>query len=280
MGDVRNMPGGSEMLSPESRSKLIRFVLTMENPSGGFNYPRDTPASIEETYFALNILHILEETYSNEGTTAFVRNAHADSETSLKHLYQMACVCDLLGLGDKDREIGETFSVTRRRVKDITSLHYYLLLSKRYGTSRLREKTGVAILRRTLGSQPLSLSSAWRCIGAAEMLGQEIPRDRLLMWIQRSQNRDGGFGFYPGTTSFLENTWYALQGLHALRSKPRDPEGARRFVMMCESQTGGFSRQLSAVPTLEYSFMALLSLRLLDSMTHDSHDWGSSSDDS
>lgn len=268
------MPGGYEVLSLESRSKLVRFVLTMENPSGGFNYPRDTPASIEETYFALNILHILEETYSNKRTAAFVRNAHVDSETTLKHLHQMACICDLLGLSDKDREIGETFSVTRRRVKDITSLHYHLLLSKRYGTSRLKEKTAVAILKRTLGSQPLSLSSAWRCIEAAEMLDQEIPRDRLLMWIRRSQNRDGGFGFYPGTTSFLENTWYALQGLHTLGSEPRDPDGARRFVMMCESQTGGFSRQLSAVPTLEYSFMALLSLELLDSMAYDSHDLG------
>jgi len=261
-------------MSPECRSKLLGFVRTMENPSGGFNYPRDTPASIEETYFALNILDFLGETYSSERTRSFVANTRVDEETTLKHLHQMACMCDLLGLPDKDAEIGDTFSVTSRRPRDITNLHYYLMLSKRYGTSRLREKTALGILNRTLAIKPLPISSCWRSIEVADILEHRIQRAELGEWIKRSQNPDGGFGFYPGTTSFLENTWYALQGLVELGSRPRDPAGCRRFVMLCETRTGGFSRQISAVPTLEYSFMAVSSLAILGMMGCDSNDTG------
>ena len=262
------------MISQESRDKLVRFVMTMENPSGGFNYPRDTPASIEETYFALNLLDFLGEAYSSERTRSFVVNTRVDGETTLKHLHQMACICDLLGVPDKDAEVAEAFSVTSRRPRDITNLHYYLMLSKRYGTSRLREKTALGILNKTLAIKPLPVSSCWRSIEVADILEHCIQRAELGEWIQRSQNPDGGFGFYPGTTSFLENTWYALQGLVKLGSRPRDPAGCRRFVMLCETRSGGFSRQISAVPTLEYSFMAVSSLAILDKMMHDSNETG------
>lgn len=255
-----------DIMPSECRSMLLGFVKTMENPAGGFNYPRDTPASIEETYFALNITDIFGEEYSSERTRSYVLNVPVDGNTALKHLCQMAAICDIIRLDEKDLQIEEAFTGARRRPRDISNLHYHLLLSERYGTVDPDRKAASALLRKTLARFPLPLSSCLRCIQVAKGLSLSIPRHGLIDWIQRSQNRDGGFGFYPGTTSFLENTWYAVQGLALLGSKPRDTQGCREFVLSCRTELGGFSRQTGAVPTLEYSFMAVSSLVILSGM--------------
>jgi len=257
------------MISEELRSRTMEFTRTMENPEGGFNYPRDSPASIEETYFALSLLRRLGATYSNSRTNAFVRGVPINENTILKHLYQMASICDILGLEDKDKEIGEAFLAADRPVRQTSDLHYHVLLWRRYGGKDLDRRAVARHIERTLSRRPLPLSSCCRCILVGELLGLHIPSDRLIDWIRASQNRDGGFGFYPGTTSFLENVWYALQGLASLRSRPLDVEGCEEFVLSCATGTGGFSRQMGAMPTLEYSFMAIESLAILDDMRGD-----------
>jgi hypothetical protein len=84
--------------------------------------------------------------------------------------------------------------------------------------------------------------------------------------IQTSQNFDGGFGIVPHSTSFLEPTYQALRGLKELHAFPVDIHECERFVHSCLTNIGGFGRQITTVPALEYSYYAFLSLKIIDEM--------------
>jgi hypothetical protein len=93
-------------------------------------------------------------------------------------------------------------------------------------------------------------------------LPQAMPR--LISWFRASQNGDGGFGFFHGTTSFVENCHYCLQALTVLGAEPVDPEKARRFITACRTASGGFGRGIRAAPFLDATWHAVASLVLLN----------------
>lgn len=86
----------------------------------------------------------------------------------------------------------------------------------------------------------------------------------LIAWLQRCQNGDGGFGFFPTTTSFIENCHHALAALQLLGARPAAPELARQFILSCQTGAGGFGRNHRAAPFLDATWHALAALRLLD----------------
>jgi len=90
--------------------------------------------------------------------------------------------------------------------------------------------------------------------------------EELAGWLQRSQNGDGGFGFFPGTTSFIENCHAALAALSLLGARPLDPANARAFLLSCQTGGGGFGRSPKAAPFLDASWHGVASLRLLAEM--------------
>jgi len=96
----------------------------------------------------------------------------------------------------------------------------------------------------------------------------KIPFEKqdYIVWIQNAQNPDGCFGFFPKTTSFLENTFHALKALNELRSSPNSIKKCEQFIHSCRTLEGGFGRQTTSVPTLEYSYYAIISLKIIDKM--------------
>lgn len=87
-----------------------------------------------------------------------------------------------------------------------------------------------------------------------------LPNPELIAWLQACQNGDGGFGFFPGTTSFIENCHACLRALAFLGAKPLDPELAASFLSGCQTAGGGFSRGGRAAPFLDATWHALASL--------------------
>ncbi len=88
----------------------------------------------------------------------------------------------------------------------------------------------------------------------------DILRNFTKDWIDyiiNSQNGDGGFGFYPGTTSYLENTYYALSTLNKVASKEVNFKKTISFVLACYNSDGGFSRKPGGISYLETTAMAL-----------------------
>jgi len=93
---------------------------------------------------------------------------------------------------------------------------------------------------------------------------EQLKRQRLGNWLASSQNRDGGFGFYPGTTSYLENSCFGLGSLNLIEARPADSVRASAFVLSCQTGAGGFARSPSAAPFLEDSFYAICALSALE----------------
>lgn len=90
--------------------------------------------------------------------------------------------------------------------------------------------------------------------------------DEWAEYVKRSQNRDGGFGFYPDTTSFLENVYYSLMALRQLNKKPNNLRECEAYVIRCKSKNSGFGRQHNTPPTLEYTYYAIESLNMISEM--------------
>ena len=88
-------------------------------------------------------------------------------------------------------------------------------------------------------------------------------------WLQRCQNCDGGFGFFPGTTSYIEYSDYSLSALSILHRPPLHQRQASRYILACRTAAGGFSRSTKAAPFLDASYHALNALLCLQNFTTD-----------
>ena len=105
------------------------------------------------------------------------------------------------------------------------------------------------------------LKRRWMSLFLSERLGLKmVERDKAIDWLRACQNYDGGFGFMPGTTSFIENTFYGLRALNLLGGKPKDMEMALNYVLSCRTKSGGFSRKANAAPFLDATYYAIGSL--------------------
>ncbi|MFP7755776.1 prenyltransferase/squalene oxidase repeat-containing protein [Thermodesulfobacteriota bacterium B35] len=87
--------------------------------------------------------------------------------------------------------------------------------------------------------------------------------EEMVRWLRRCQAPDGGFGFFPHTTSYIENCHWALAALALLDSRPGRPESAAAFILSCQTASGGFSRNSRAAPFLDSSWHAVQALRHL-----------------
>ena len=88
----------------------------------------------------------------------------------------------------------------------------------------------------------------------------------IVKWVQLCQNGDGGFGFYPGTTSYMENTYCALEILSKLDSAPLKIDLCQSYIISCQTASGGFSRAPSSFPFIESTSHAVAGLLLLGRM--------------
>ena len=96
--------------------------------------------------------------------------------------------------------------------------------------------------------------------------GIDFDREEIIRWVQLCQNGDGGFGFYPITTSFMENTYCALEILSKLNSSPLEIGVCREYILNCQTKGGGFGRAPMSFPFIESTFHAVTGWFFLDEM--------------
>lgn len=258
----------------------IPFVMARCKEGGGFGATPRLPATIQDTYHALNILELSRRfvpTAGGEGNLLTEDKVGAYLTASLRRLssmgisttYQLLWACRTAGVAF-DHAAAET--AVNARMQAFASLEewYY----------------GARILTEILGREPANsaggqiintvLNRSWRCVDEAWMFlylarvfARAVPRPEpeLIAWLQACQNGDGGFGFFPGTTSFIENCHACLRALAFLGSKPVDLDRAVFFISGCQTASGGFSRGGRAAPFLDATWHALASLSIVSSVT-------------
>ncbi|UCG01565.1 MAG: hypothetical protein JSW11_18370 [Candidatus Heimdallarchaeota archaeon] len=88
-------------------------------------------------------------------------------------------------------------------------------------------------------------------------------KDFYLSYLNRCQSGDGGYGFLPGSTSFLENVCYALRAYQNLQFPPKHTDKIFAFIQRCQGRRGGLGRKDITLPTIKSTSHALESLSIL-----------------
>jgi len=246
--------------------KVISFVLSRETEEGGFSFARTTPRTLDDTYYALKTFELLDYDYRSQKTLEYIQSIQVDEFTPTKIAYQASYLFRLLHV---DRHAQLKDLIARRLSSSYHSLKdlYFLIFSLRNLCSIPEVNHGlISRISRPSISDLRTMDNVLRQLLLMRQLDIPFDRNVYMEWIRSSQNGDGGFGFFPGTSSFLENTYYALRALSLLESQPRDLQGCRYFIQRCQASNGGFGRQSIAVPSLESTYHALSSLFRLERM--------------
>jgi hypothetical protein len=251
------------------RAALLAFVAKRRKSTGGYGATPRLPATIQDTFQALAIRLVLGCEPPSPATepdlAEYLFRMLAVPWLGIGTTFRLLTACRLCGLApDAGRLRSHLFACLDRDPS----------LATTYYASRIAREILGAGPADFLGPQRqaalpprCAVQDAARYLAMAAMAGQRAGEaEELAGWLQRSQNGDGGFGFFPGTTSFIENCHAALVALSLLGAKPLDPGNARAFLVGCQTGAGGFARSPGVAPFLDASWHGVAGLWLLEEM--------------
>lgn len=230
--------------------RLREFVLAREKDGGGFAATPQQPATVQDTFYGLDILaaldgrELLPQTTRIEAHRAFLQARRRGPDMRWRLAWFLARARELAGLAPtvvpvaRDADSAEEWFCRRR----LTAA------GPAGGAGRYP--------LRTCRDRYFHLRLCEEGMSAGE-------REEQAAWFTACQNPDGGFGFFPGTTSYIENSRFCLAGLALLGTAPRRPGAARAFIVMCQRKNGGFARNSRAAPFLDASWHAVRALLAL-----------------
>jgi hypothetical protein len=264
--------------------EAIPFVLARRKESGGYGATPRLPATIQDTYYALNILSLHQQYDSIDQNAASLLHERSLQTylTRCQKLIPSTGIATTFQLLKSCRTAGVQFDLSHVGKEVISRMQDGAALEEWYFCTR--------ILRELLEWDPLKIVAQhvvapvllrpWRCVdelwrrmylAQAFSMPLSLPAPQLVNWLRACQNGDGGFGFFPGTTSFVENCHAALRALALLKQCPQDPVRAALFLAGSQTASGGFSRNGRAAPFLDATWHALAALLLVSLSTADGH---------
>lgn len=255
-------------MAPSWYREIGDYVLTRRKATGGFSATPRLPATIQDTYHALRILtalsrHGVETTVAGDGPLLeyLTRPSGAERHNAKVTFQRLAS----LALAGAEGKPGPILDFVHRRLTET------LDLEERYYCCRLVRE--IAPHDEPTCDWLPSPQPPWSFRTASELWmllylanganGKTEHAEALAAWLVACQTYDGGFGFLPGTTSFMENCYDCLRALRLLGTPPRDPEGCRAFVLASRTLTRGFARRNGATAYLSSTWQAVATLDLL-----------------
>ncbi len=253
----------------EQLEKAASFALERQKPDGGFGATPRLPATIEDTFHGLKILHWVGSYCNNNEIRLFEINKHLEflrrftkepGNLSAKAIFQLVWCFKNCGGAKEAKNLIRKWSNAVPRCNSREGCYY---LFRAYELIQM-DKSGPVCREKFIAFDGI-LFKRWMAIYLdlqckTGLINKEMASD----WISRCQNYDGGFGFLPGSTSYLENSHYALVALSKLgKGLGRKRFEAIEFVLSCQSEPGGFSRKADAAPFLDATWHGTASLILL-----------------
>lgn len=242
-------------------SKVVQYLKDREKKEGGFSFAPELYPDIEDTYYAVRILQFLDVDVDRNNTGNYMKIINWKEVGFPRAIYMLVYL---------------HFSLNIKFPPSLTGL-----LRKDWSRFRILDAQYFSDEIQKLLDQPLkplntlpsfqfqtheNLQNLRKKI--AILLDHDINFDRqqIIRWVQLSQNGDGGFGFYPETTSYMENIYCALEILSKLGSSPLQIELCRKYILSCQTKGGGFGRAPASFPFIESTFHAVMGLFLLEEM--------------
>jgi len=246
---------------------LREFVLKRRKATGGYGATPRLPATIQDTFQAVAIRLVLGEEpptlRSAPELAEYLARMLAVPWLGIDTTFRLLIICRLCGLAMDVVRLRAHLAACLSRDASLAATYYV----RRIFTEILEEPESLDPKRPVALPARCAVEDAARYLFVKTVGGERIEEaGELTDWLQRSQNGDGGFGFFPGTTSFIENCHAALAALTLLGARPSDPDNARTFLLSCQTGGGGFARSPGAAPFLDASWHGVAGLRLLEEM--------------
>ncbi len=269
------MNADTELIPSEILLNVLEFVKQRQKSTGGFAATPKLPATVEDTYHSLRIISSIspkiQPQYTQEVaswtklTTFLARFMEGDIELGPRGIYQLLwCMKFCKTLPESERVYTilkgnlprnlhrEHLFFALRIIKDVLEVDGRSRLMGTLVETRIQGLFS-GILKRRFMDLIIDQGLEWHMISKEKAAG----------WFSACQNPDGGFGFMPGTTSYIENCHYGLSALTLLGSWPADGKACWNFIMGCRTKSGGFSRNSNAAPFLDATWHAVKSLLIL-----------------
>lgn len=247
---------------------LMEFVRKRRKATGGYGATPRLPATIQDTFQAVAIHLVLGEeppTPETEPALAeYLARMLAVPWLGIDTTFRLLSTCHICGIGVDGERLRSHLVARLARDTSLAAIYY----GSRIAREILGEEPDFLGPTRSVALPvPCAVEDTARYLFVKKMGGQPVVgAEELTGWLLRAQNGDGGFGFFPGTTSFIENCHAALAALSLLGARPLDPGNARAFILSCQTGRGGFGRSQRAAPFLDASWHGVASLRLLEEM--------------
>lgn len=253
------------MINQKEKKKLIEFIYSRERPEGGFSFSRSTPPTLEDTYFALKLLEELKQHSISRQTIFYITQFKQKEFHYPKHLYQLAIIYRITHNNDLENSLRNKIINKYKIILNTLSDLYYMTLTKEILALLTTDitKNEKDILLSAQMKPVKSMEEYKQLIILMKKLNVPFKSQEYARIIQDSQNPDGGFGIVPNSTSYLESTYHALKVMKVLDVFPIDVHQCKRFIDSCIAKFGGYGRQTITVPSLEYSYYALMSLKII-----------------
>lgn len=241
------------------KDEVCSFVLRYEQLGGGFSFARTTPATLEDTFYALATLDLLKIQYSNDKTKEYIRSI--EKIGGVKHLFQILFISKRYNI-----EIAWLYNAIENfpfeTIHDPESIYYASKIAELLGNDEITIKL-IQNLKKISMKEHLLSELCWKAI-SHKKLGVQFDKEKVAEKIKQFQGYDGGFSFTEkGAPSFIEETYLAMEALSELSHKPNNTEACISFVQSCRANDGGYGRQITTVPSLEATYYAVAILKIL-----------------
>jgi len=256
-------------MQEDTTKGIMAFVEARRKETGGYRATPKLPATVEDTYLALRILEELGDgSYLNDSALKDYLSQVAETDwVTARTTFHVLYACRLAGMSvDEDR----TTAFLKRRLREPLDLveRYYCARILREVLKITNDITG-KIANDLALARWRTAAELWMILYLADrkQINRMPHRTNLIAWLQACQNGDGGFGFLPETTSYIENCHTCLRALALLNAAPLDPEGCRAFIAACRTGSGGFARIHGATAFLDATWHTVAGLALLVSFS-------------
>ena len=252
------------MLPADKIRELEAFLQKRRKKSGGFGATPKLPVTVQDTYHALSIIYTLDRKKEmglaeDIALHDYLAEAAEVERHGAKITYQAMACSRMLDLPLNHKMAASFINRRLAETTDLEELYYCCRITRDILGDR--------------GERFMALvgpASAWRFRAASELMmllylssASDGAGRKFIDWLRECQSFDGGFGFLPGTTSFVENCFDCLAGLTLLHGFPKDPQGCRSYILACWTKSGGFARKNGATAFLSSTWHAVGALSLL-----------------
>ncbi len=259
-----------------------RYVLERQCQAGGFCFYRLEEPNGADTFYALATLNLLGRRIASEPSRRFLE-ANQKPDGSYDNLYQAYYAVrglHFLGYAPRQdprpyiREQLEIFPVENATLEtQLKRLKLLLELCRelRVEIPEAKRKTiiGFVLSYRNedggFGTPFSSLLISYYALTCLAAVNFSIESPGVEGFLRTCEHPVHGFLNVPDTApSFLEHILAGAESCRILECSPKYREACRRFVVHCQSTSGGFARSPGGLPTLQDTYRAILAWVALD----------------